>query len=149
MNKLSNKKIKLDIGCGRYKLNGFIGVDIDKDSDADIVASAFNLPFDKDSVSEIYSSHLVEHFNPEEVKKFFSEIYRVLKKESPAFLKVDNDWTKGRLLKKDLTHKHRYSVRELKKILRQFNFSQSKVKRKIYLMKKKYLRNKIFIELVK
>ena len=139
-----NKLIKLDIGCGKRKKQGFIGIDIDKDSDADIIASVLDLPFNTNSVDEIYSSHLVEHFNPEEVKKFFSEIYRVLKKGNHASLKVDTDWTKNRLLRKDLTHKHRYSVRELKKILRQFNFSQSKVKRKIYLMKKKYLRNKIF-----
>lgn len=143
------KPVKLDIGCGKHKIDGFIGIDIDKDSDADIIASALNLPFDNNSVDEIYSSHLVEHFYPEEVKKFFSEIYRVLKNGSSAFLKVDTDWTKKRLFGKDQTHKCRYSVRELKKMLQQFNFSQSKVERKIYLIERKYLRNKIFIELIK
>jgi len=83
------------------------------------------------------------------VRNFFSEIYRVLKNGHPAFLKVDTDWTKKKLLRKDLTHKHRYSLKELKKILQQFNFSQSKVKRRIYLIERKYLRNKIFIELIK
>lgn len=144
-----NTSIKLDIGCGKHKATGFIGIDIDKDSDADIIASALDLPFGSNSVDEIYSSHLVEHFDFEELEKFFSEIYRVLKKGSHTFLKVDTDWTKKRLLRKDPTHKHRYSIKELKKILRQFNFSQSKVRRKIYLIEKKYLRNKIFVELVK
>ena len=148
---MSSKNIstKLDIGCGKHKADGFIGIDISKNSDADIIASALDLPFDNNSVDEIYSSHLVEHFNPNELTKFFSEIYRVLKFNTHAFLKVDTDWTKKRLLKKDSTHKRRYSVRELKKILRQFNFSQSKVKRKIYLIERKHLRNKIFIELIK
>ncbi len=146
---MEKKLIKLDIGCGNNKREGYIGIDIDKDSDADIIVSALDLPFDDNSVDEIYSLHLVEHFNLEEVKVFLSEIYRVLKKGSFVFLKVDTDWTKKRLLRKDLTYKRRYSVKELKKILRQFNFSQSKVKRKIYLIERKYLRNKIFIELIR
>ncbi|MCD6283892.1 class I SAM-dependent methyltransferase [bacterium] len=145
---MKNKSTKLDIGCGKNKREGFIGIDIDPNSDADIIASALNLPFKDNSVDEIYSSHLVEHFSPKETEKFFAEIYRVLKKNSRAFLKIDTDWTKKRLLQKDPTHKHRYSVREIKKILRQFNFSQSKVKRKIYLINF-HLRNKIFVELVK
>ena len=152
INKFMNNKntfIKLDIGCGKHKASGFIGVDIEKDSDADIVASALDLPFNTNSVDEIHSSHLVEHFDTNELIKFFSEINRVLKKGSSAFLKVDTDWTKRILLRKDLTHKHRYSVKELKKILQPFNFNQSKVKRKIYLIERRYLRNKIFIELVK
>jgi len=145
---VNKKLVKLDIGCGKNKREGFIGIDIDPNSDADIIVSALSLPFDDDSVDEIHSSHLVEHFSPKEAEKFFAEIYRVLKKGSRAFLKIDTDWTKKRLLQKDPTHKHRYSVREIKKMLRQFNFSQSKVKRKIYLINF-HLRNKIFVELVK
>ena len=62
---------------------------------------------------------------------------------------MDTDWTKRILLRKDLTYKHHYSVKELKKIFQPFNFSQNKAKRKIYLIERRYLRNKIFIELVK
>jgi len=146
---MEKKLIKLDIGCGNKKREGYIGIDINKDTGADIVASAFKLPFEVSSVDAIHSSHLVEHFDPTEVKKFFAEIYRVLKKGAKASLKVDTDWTKKILLSKDPTHKHRYSVRELKKILQQFNFSESKVEKKIYFIERKYFRNKIFIELVK
>ncbi len=140
--------IKLDIGCGKRKRKGCIGIDIDKNSQADIIASALELPFSDNNIDEIYSVHLVEHFSPQEAQNFFNEIYRVLKKGGQVFLKIDVDWTKKRLLTKDPTHKYRYSVREIKKILKQFNFSQSKVVRKIYLIKG-HLRNKIFVELVK
>lgn len=144
-----DKLIKIDIGCGNNKKNGFIGIDINKNSQADIIASACDLPLVENSVDEIYSAHLVEHFYPNEAEKFFSEIYRVLKKGAKTFLKIDTDWTKKRLLKKDSTHKYRYSIEEIKEILSHFNFSQSRVKRKIYLINHCYLRNKIFVELIK
>ncbi|MFH1551689.1 MAG: class I SAM-dependent methyltransferase [bacterium] len=144
---MDKKSIKLDIGCGSNKKEGYIGVDIDKNSGADIIASALDLPFEDNSVEEIYSAHLVEHFLPQDAEKFFMEIYRVLKKGSRAFLKVDTDWTKKRLLRKDLTHKYRYSVKELKKILANINFSQIKVEKKIYLIDF-CLRNKIYIRIV-
>lgn len=139
--------MKVDIGCGHHKREGFIGLDIDSDSQADIVGSALDLPFKDNSVDEIYCSHLVEHFTPQQAKIFFSEIYRVLKKGSQAGLKVDHDWSKKKLLKK-ADHKYRYSVKELKKILQQFNFSRSEVRKKIYLFGF-HLRNKIFIKLIK
>ncbi|MBL7148203.1 MAG: class I SAM-dependent methyltransferase [Nanoarchaeota archaeon] len=140
--------MKIDIGCGHHKKEGFIGLDIDKNSQADIIGSALDLPLKDNSVDQIYCSHLVEHFTSQQVKIFFTEIYRVLKKGSQASLKVDHDWSKKKLLKKDPDHKHRYSVKELKKILQQFNFSQSEVRKKIYLFGF-CLRNKIFIKLVK
>lgn len=140
--------MKVDIGCGHHKKEGFIGLDIDKNSQADIIGSALGLPFKDNSLDQIYCSHLLEHFTPEQARIFFSEIYRVLKKGSQAILKVDHDWSKRKLLKKDPDHKHRYSIKELKKIIQQFNFSQSEVRKKIYLFGF-HLRNKIFIKLVR
>ena len=65
--KVNNTKlIKLDIGCGKNKKEGFVGVDIDPNSKADIIASALDLPLKDNSVDEIQSLHLVEHFFPED-----------------------------------------------------------------------------------
>lgn len=142
------RKIKLDLGCGNNKKSGFIGIDIDKNSDADIIASALDVPLKDNSIDEIFSAHLVEHFSPAEAEKFFKEVFRLLKKGGKAFIAVDADWTKRKLLKKDPTHKHRFSVRELQKIISQFDFFQIRARRKIYRIGFR-LRNKIFIELVK
>ena len=142
------KKLKIDIGCGKHKEKDFVGIDVDKSSDADIIASALDLPLESNSVDEVNCSHLVEHFSPAETHKFFSEIYRVMKKNAKAFIKIDKDWTKKKLLAKDSTHKHRYSVKEIKKILSLFDFSQIKVARKVYLINLS-LRTKLFVELVK
>ena len=140
------KIIKLDIGCGKNKKEGYVGVDIDPESKADIVASALNLSFSDNSVDEIYSRHMVEHFTPDEAEKFFNEIYRVLKIGGKADLKIDCDWSKGRLLKKDPTHKYRYSVKEIKNFVRKF--SKFNVK-KIFYLSDHAIKNKISVQLIK
>jgi len=150
MNKIPSNGIKqpmkLDIGCGRNKRKGYIGVDISKDSDADIIASALSIPIKDATVDEVNCSHLLEHLYPEEAQKFFDEIFRVLKEGGKANLKVDRDWTKGRLFRKDPTHKYRYKKREIESMLT--NFKVKRVKNEIYLFGLR-LRNKIFVELTK
>jgi len=142
-----NKQIKIDIGCGKNKRQGFIGIDIDKETKPDIIASALNLPFKDNSVDEVVSSHLVEHFTPDEAQIFFNEVYRVLKRGCRASIKVDKDWSKKRLLSKDPTHKYRYKEKELLKMVSKF--SQKEVKDKMYFFRFYQPRRKIFIKLVK
>ena len=144
---MQNIKIKIDIGCGKNKKEGFIGIDIDKNTNPDIVASALELPFEDNSIDEVYSSHLVEHFNPQEAQKFFNEVYRVLKKDCPAGIKIDRDWSKRKLMAKDSTHKYRYKEKEILKMVEKF--SEKKVKDKIYFFKITQPRRKIFVNLIK
>lgn len=143
---MTDKKIRLDIGCGKDKKEGFVGIDIDPKSQADIIASALNLPFDDSNVDEITCSHLVEHFEPDEAQKFFDEIYRVLKDGGAARLKIDRDWSKARLLEKDRTHKKRYSAEEIKEMVKKFGVA--KVENKMYRFGW-HFRQKIFVELKK
>ncbi len=142
----TSSEIRLDIGCGREKKPGFTGVDISQDSDADVIASALDLPFEDSSVSEIYCAHLVEHFRSADAQVFFNEIYRVLKNGGTARLKIDRDWSEKKLLGKDPTHQKRYSVQEIKDMVRKF--SVSIVERKIYRYGW-HIRTKIFVELKK
>ncbi len=144
---MKNKKIRIDVGCGHNKQKGFIGVDLEKETYPDIVASALDLPFDDDSVDEVFSAHLVEHFDPKEAQQFFNEIYRVLKNGAIANIKVDKDWSKKILMEKDPTHKYRYKEKELLEMVDKF--SQKEVKDKIYFFKIYQPRRKIFIKLIK
>lgn len=138
--------MKLDIGCGKNKREGYIGIDITKNSDADIIASALSIPVKDSVVDEINCSHLLEHLYPEEAQKFFDEILRVLKEGGEASLKVDRDWTKQRLFRKDPAHKYRYKKREIESMVT--NFKARNVKNEIYRFGRR-IRNKIFVELVK
>lgn len=73
------KPIKLDIGCGKVKKEGVIGIDA-IDFGQDMVHDVRNgIPFADNSVDSIESSHFVEHLTGQERVAFFNECYRVLK----------------------------------------------------------------------
>ncbi len=71
------KHIKLNIGCGKHKKDGYINIDISPKYKPDIVANATHLPFKSNSVDEIYTSHMVEHVP--NFEKAMREMHRVLK----------------------------------------------------------------------
>lgn len=141
------EKLKVDIGCGKNKRQGFIGIDIDPNSDADIICSALDLLLEDSSVDEINCSHLVEHFTPKQAQVFFNEIYRVLKKNGTANLKIDKDWTNKKLLRKDFEHKYRYNSQEIEKMTQKFFYK--KVEDKVYFLRWNKPRRKIFVRLIK
>jgi|GEM_PF-3172530 predicted SAM-dependent methyltransferase/GT2 family glycosyltransferase len=70
--------LKLNIGCGDMVIPGWIGVDKYYEK-ADQQWDAIDLPLPKNSVDEIYSSHLIEHFHFHDGEKVLKEWYRVLK----------------------------------------------------------------------
>lgn len=76
--------IRLDIGCGKAKKPGFIGVDSIKFDGVDVVHDIrTKWPWEDSSVDEVHCSHVLEHltnFNDKwERVHFFNELYRVLK----------------------------------------------------------------------
>lgn len=74
----SGKKI-LDVGCGRNKHSGAIGMDYNPDTDADVIhdLGEFPYPFSDDEFEEVIGNHVIEHVP--NVTAFISEIYRVTK----------------------------------------------------------------------
>lgn len=98
--------MKLDLGCGPNKKEGFIGVDIVQFNDkVDVVCNLGKerWPFDDDSVEEVNCSHMVEHLEPQERIHFCNELYRVLKKGGKALI-VAPHWSSQRAYG-DMTHK--------------------------------------------
>lgn len=69
--------IKLDLGCGRFKKNGFTGIDLSPNADLQWDIN-WGLPFSDCVVSEIRSEHFFEHLTPEEIINAFRECRRVL-----------------------------------------------------------------------
>jgi SAM-dependent methyltransferase len=67
----------IDIGCGRKKKPGYIGVDNVAVEGVDVVVDLERepLPFADDSVKAVFSSHCIEHLTNTEA--FFKEITRV------------------------------------------------------------------------
>ena len=85
----------LDLGCGTRKYKPkpnsrdiVIGVDINKNSLADIIHDLDNFPYplEDNEFDLVYASHILESIeNPEE---FLKEVYRVLNKNGRVIIKV-------------------------------------------------------------
>jgi len=69
--------MKLNIGCGNKKINGFIGLDKFKCDGADYICDIENekLPFPDNTFSYILLDNVVEHLS--KINEVFGEIYRV------------------------------------------------------------------------
>lgn len=68
---------KIDLGCGRFKRDGFIGID-KRDYGQEIVWDVRGgIPLQNNSVDEFYSSHTLEHFKEHEILPLLQEIVRV------------------------------------------------------------------------
>ena len=79
--------MKLDIGCGLRKAGlEYIGLDIRKSPNVDVIASAEALPFKSETFLEVYTRRCVQHIDNDE--RVFSEILRVLEKNGKAKLIV-------------------------------------------------------------
>lgn len=76
----------LDLGCGKNKLPGAIGVDRNPASDADLLCDLDRppYPFRDSSFDEIRAVHVVEHV--EDVVKFMEEMHRLLRPGGQLYL---------------------------------------------------------------
>lgn len=102
-------ELKLDIGCGLNKKEGFLGCDLRSHKDIDFT---FNFekdvwPFEDGSVTEILSHHTFEHI--EDIISVMNEMWRVMKWESKATIIVPHKDCE--LAWQDPTHK-RFWVKE-------------------------------------
>lgn len=96
--------MKLNIGCGGRRIDGYTGVDAVQRPAADIVARADSIPLPDASVEEIMAIHLVEHVHPWEVPALLREWWRLLKPggklvlEMPDLIKCCRNVVEGRMV---------------------------------------------------
>lgn len=83
--------MKLNLGCGYNKFDGYVNVDYDPACEPDVVANLEErLPFDDDSVDEVILYHVLEHLG-QDTKTYFNvwkELYRVLKHQGEIKITV-------------------------------------------------------------
>jgi len=100
-----------DLGCGKRKFPGALGIDISSESDADVVhdLASFPYPLEPDSCDAIVLNHVIEHlpFLPPVMK----EVHRLLRAggrcwiATPHFTDADS-WA-------DPTHRYHFSIRSM------------------------------------
>lgn len=79
---LKNKSgIKLDLGCGGNKQQGFIGIDMRKLPGVDIVHDIEKTPFPlpDECCFQILASHIIEHIYPKRFIPLMNELWRIMK----------------------------------------------------------------------
>lgn len=96
--------LRLDLGCGQAKQEGFVGVDQWAGEGVDIVHDLrTTFPWPNSSVDEVYCNQVLEHLEGPERVHFLNEVCRVLKPWARATVIVP-DW-KSRRSVQDWTHK--------------------------------------------
>lgn len=95
--------LRLDLGCGKNKRDGFFGVDSRKFEGVDLVHDlSKKWPWADGSVEEAHCSHFIEHLTAQERIHFVNELYRVLKPGAKTTIIVPH-WNSSRAYG-DLTH---------------------------------------------
>ena len=83
--------MKLNLGCGFNKPDGFVHVDMFEECQPDIVHNleTFPYPFEDNSVEEILFNHSLEHIGqqPSVFLRVVQEVYRICKEE--ALIKIN------------------------------------------------------------
>lgn len=69
--------MKLNLGCGDKKIDGYTNVDVCGEPDVFCDLSQFPWPFESNSVDEVFSSHFLEHVIDYEKTVF--EMHRILR----------------------------------------------------------------------
>ncbi len=96
--------IKLNLGCGDKKINGFTGVDHIKTAATDVVhdLNITPYPFTADSVDEIIADNVLEHLD--DIIAVMEEWYRLCR--PGAIIKISLPYYKSSGAFSDPTHKH-------------------------------------------
>lgn len=104
-----NEMKKVDLGCGKTKKAGYIGVDALALEGVDIVADLdrFPYPFADGEVDEVWMDQVLEHL--ENPVKVMEEIHRIVK--NGAKVTVEVPYFRSHYAFLDPTHRHFFGVR--------------------------------------
>jgi glycogen synthase len=105
----ANGQLRVNLGCGEKPLRQYINVDKRALSEVDVVADIRRLPFEKGSLAEIASFHLVEHFRQNHLATVILPYWRsllkpggILRTVCPNGLEILRRHNQGRLSFTDL-----------------------------------------------
>lgn len=85
--------MKLNLGCGKDKLKGYINMDM-RDYGHNIVRDVRRgIPFNDNTFDEVFTSHFMEHIGHEDIYFVVEEVYRVLKDGGKFIIRVPHSGT--------------------------------------------------------
>lgn len=101
----------LDIGCGNTKVAGAVGIDVNPNSQADILhdLDVYPYPLPDNSFDRIHCTDLLEHLK--DIIKTMEEIHRIGKPGALVFIRVPH--FTSMLAYGDPTHRHFFNTQSL------------------------------------
>ena len=101
--------MKLNLGCGNVKIPDCVNIDVESSVQPDLVHdfAREELPYDTESVDEVYLFHTIEHIQRIFHREMFLEVNRVLKTGGifylsyPEFSKCVHNWLSNHHGKRD------------------------------------------------
>ncbi len=129
--------MKIDLGCGKNKKEGFVGLDRVNLPGVDIVCDLDKegIPLKSNSVDEVYSMQFMEH--TQDLLKTMEEIWRVCKKNAKVVIAVPYFTSVGAF--RDPTHKQFFAYNTFDHFTNTQKFPNFYSKAKFKIIKKKLL----------
>lgn len=82
--------LRLNVGCGQHKRQGYINIDIQEGCNPDVVADVLTMDYEIESVDEIYASNILEHNSLDRIENIFNNFWKWLKYGGALFISVPN-----------------------------------------------------------
>lgn len=123
--------IRLDLGCGNNKQKNHLGLDIKRNSSADVIADLENLPIRDYCINKVYSRRVLQHV--EDYAKALKEIHRILAPKGDIRIIVASFWGllyyKSGLSQSSGKYQtfHLFTKRNLIKQLKRINFMDIRI----------------------
>ncbi len=121
---MSEKPIKLHLGCQEKYLEGYVNIDLPPDAHTvqkakvDLEADVRTLSYERESVDEVRSEHLLEHFSRQEALLLLARWHKWLKMggvmhtETPDFEESAKKFLKGSLDEQFMFARHIFGSHE-------------------------------------
>jgi cyclopropane fatty-acyl-phospholipid synthase-like methyltransferase len=116
-----NTGIKLHLGCGYVRKEGYINVDMDSRCKPDVAVNLANQvwPWPDNSVTEVVAHHLFEHLGDPDFFKFLAELYRVCADGALVFVVVPHH--NHDCFKNDPTHRRPITIEGMRLFSQAYN----------------------------
>jgi len=116
------KSMKLNLGCGNKKLEGYVNVDLTEYCNPDLILNLENTPypFKSNSVSEIRMKSVIEHLpiHPDGFFRILKEIYRIAKNNCLLYIECPHPSHRWQIV--DLTHQKPIHYEGLEMLSKQY-----------------------------
>lgn len=85
-----HKNLRINLGCGRTGIEGFINIDHRLSGVTNMVLDIKRLPFRKNTVEVIEAHHVIEHISHKKIGSMLDEWRRVLKPDGKLIIECPN-----------------------------------------------------------